>query len=329
MDAGELGVLRAHLLERRDKIGAVRASVGESADLRRLLDQVDAALERMEQGTYGLCTVCHEPVEKNRLMADPLVCICLDHLDAGQRRALERDLELASQIQTRLLPDRDMDCHGWTVHYRYRPAGLVSGDFCDLVVDGGSRLFFAIGDASGKGVAASLLMSHLHATLRTLLSLNAPVAELMGRANRIFCSSTLAPHYATVVCGYAHGSGEIEISNGGHCPPVVLRQQGLEAVPATGLPLGLFCDGQYSSSCLKLRPGDSLVLYTDGITEARDRSGAEYGWERLADLLPKCQRLKPGDIAAACLADLDTFRSGVAQADDATLMVIQRRALAA
>jgi len=325
MDAGELGVFRSQLMERRGRIGAVRASVGESPDLARLLGEVDAALARMEHGTFGICDTCHDSIEKDRLTADPLITLCIDHLNANQRRALEHDLELASAIQTRLLPDRDLSCLGWTVHYRYQPAGPVSGDFCDLTSDGGDRLFFALGDASGKGVAASLLMSHLHATFRTLLSLGTPASDMMERANRLFCASTLASHYATAACGFAHRSGEIDIANAGHCPPLVLRRSGLETIAATGLPLGLFCDGRYSAARIKLDLGDALVLYTDGVTEARNSADLEYGPERLAALLPRYAGMAPQHIATACLEDFGTFLGGASQADDVTLMVIGRQ----
>ena len=325
MEAGDLGVFRSQLIERRDRIEAVRASVGESPDLARLLGEVDAALDRMEHGTFGICDACHDTIEKDRLMADPLITLCIDHLNASQRRALEHDLELATAIQTRLLPARDLACHGWNVHYRYQAAGPVSGDFCDLATDGGERLFFAVGDASGKGVAASLLMSHLHATFRTLLSLSAPAADMMDRANRLFCASTLASHYATAACGFAHRSGEIEIANAGHCPPLVLRRGGLETIPATGLPLGLFCDGSYTASRIKLDLGDALILYTDGVTEARNPADQEYGPERLAALLPRCAGMAPERIATACLEDFAAFLGGARQADDVTLMVIGRQ----
>ncbi len=324
MDAGELGVFRSELLERRNRIEAVRGSAGESPDLARLLCEVDAALERVGQGTFGICESCHEPIEKDRLAADPLVRLCIDHLNAVQRRALESDLELASSIQARLLPAQDLAAHGWTIHYRYQPAGVVSGDFCDLAPAGADRLYFALGDVSGKGVAASLLMSHLHATLRTLLSLETPAADLMDRANRLFCASTPSSHYATAICGFAHRSGEIEIANAGHCPPLLLRGGTVQTVSATGLPLGLFCDGSYSATRLQLGLGETLVLYTDGITEARSREDQEYGMERLATLLPRLAGKTPKQIADACLDDLAQFLFDADQADDVTLMVIGR-----
>jgi sigma-B regulation protein RsbU (phosphoserine phosphatase) len=326
MDQAETGVFRQQLLERRGKIVEARAAVGESADLARLLGEVDAALDRVARGTFGICDACHESIEHRALAADPLLCLCLEHLSPEQRRALERDLELASAIQTRLLPDRDLRFREWAIHYHYRPAALVSGDFCDLVADAeNERVFFALGDASGKGVAASLLMSHLQATFRTLLSLGAPVAELMTRANRIFCTSTLESHYATAACGFVRRSGEVEIVNAGHCPPLVVRAGGIESVPAAGLPLGLFCNGQYSASVVALDPADCLVLYSDGITEARNGADAEYGADRLAALAAGLRGLAPGAIVRACLGDLDAFLAGARQGDDVTLMVIQRQ----
>jgi sigma-B regulation protein RsbU (phosphoserine phosphatase) len=319
-----LGVLRSRLIERRDRIAQVRGSGGETAELARLADEVDAALARMEGGTFGICESCHDPIERDRLLADPLIRLCIDHLNTSQRRALERDLELASAIQAGLLPAHDFESQGWTVHYRYQPAGPVSGDFCDLASDGGERLFFAVGDASGKGVAASLLMSHLHATFRTLLTLGTPAAELMDRANRLFCASTLAAQYATAVCGFAHRSGEIQIANTGHCPPLVLRRGAVETIPATGLPLGLFSGGTYSAAKLRLELGDILVLYTDGVTEARNPADQEYGPERLAALLGRSAGMAPRHIAETCLEDWAAFASSARQADDVTLMVIGR-----
>jgi sigma-B regulation protein RsbU (phosphoserine phosphatase) len=268
--------------------------------------------------------VCHDPIEKDRLLADPLTTVCIDHFDAAQRRALEQDLELALRIQARLLPQPALRYAGWTAHYRYLPAGPVSGDFCDLAECGGGRLFFVVGDVAGKGVAASLLMSHIHATFRTLLSVAGPIEDMLARANRLFLTSTMPSHYATVACGFATPSGEVEISNAGHCPPLILRDRGIETIQATGLPVGLFNEGRYSAFHLRLDAGESILLYTDGLTEARSRCDDEYGLDRLMGMLPACCRLSPEEISSACLEHLDKFLGGAKRADDLTLMVIRR-----
>jgi sigma-B regulation protein RsbU (phosphoserine phosphatase) len=139
----------------------------------------------MDKGSYGLCDLCHEPIEQDWLRADPLVRICLAHLTPDQQRAFEQDLDLASQIQGALLPKPSVTFEGWDITCHYEPAGPVNGDYCDLVYSesGRKELFFLLGDISGKGVAASLLMSHLHAIFRSLIALEMPVDQLVERAN--------------------------------------------------------------------------------------------------------------------------------------------------
>jgi phosphoserine phosphatase RsbU/P len=320
----DTSVLRSELIDRRARLVAARARQRDSSQLERLLVEVDAALGRMDDGSYGLCTVCHDPIERDRLLADPLMPVCIDHLDQEQRRALEQDLQLALRIQTRLLPAHGVRCAGWTAHFHYQPAGPVSGDFCDLVPDDTGRLFFAVGDVAGKGVAASLLMSHIHATFRTLLSVSAPIEEMLERANRLFSTSTMPAHYATLACGFAAASGEVEICNAGHCPPLVLRDGAIEPVEATGLPLGLFHNGQYSAVRARLHTGESLLLYTDGLTEARNSAGDEYGVERLMAMLPKCREQSPERISTACLEGLAAFLGSEQASDDLTMMVLRR-----
>jgi sigma-B regulation protein RsbU (phosphoserine phosphatase) len=318
-------ILHTQLLERRHRLQqAIRAS-DETAHLVSLLQEVDSTLERIGTPSYGLCDGCHEPIEKERLMADPLVRTCLGCLTAEQQQALEQDLDLASRIQGGLLP-RSRNFDGWKICFHYQPAGPVSGDYCDLVEDekrpGG--LFFLLGDVSGKGVAASLLMAHLHAIFRSLIGTGLPVHRLVQQANRIFCGSTLSTHYATLVCGRAGSSGEIELCNAGHCPALLIRGGELSSVGATGLPIGMFGTGQYSAKRFQLAPGDSLLLYTDGVSEAQDATQAQYGFERLARLAAAHHNRPPQALIDACLEDLTAFRGGAPHRDDLTLMALRR-----
>ncbi len=320
-------LLRAQLLDRREQLAAA-ASTSPIPEVQRLLKQVDEALTRMDHGTYGLCQTCHEGIEPERLAANPLTCFCLEHLDAAQRRAFEADVESAVRIQAGLLPSRNFSLGEWEACYEYEPLGPVSGDFCDLQAAEDGRMFFLVGDIAGKGVSASLLMSHLHAILRSLLSMGMPLSELLQRANRLFCEVARPPYYATLVCGFAGGSGEVEICNAGHCPPVVLHAGENAFVPATGVPLGLFCDAQYHVARLQLEHGDLMVLYTDGISEARDRAGQEYGAERIAEFVRRLRGLTAAEIATACHGDIRRFLGGAARADDLTIMAVRRRTLA-
>ncbi len=274
MEGTALPIFREQLHDRRQKLEAAAASRSRPDDVMRLLEEVDAALRRMQAGTFGLCDTCHDPIEPDRLLADPLIRFCLDHLTTREQRALEQDLDLAARIQRELLPKRDSHVDGWDVAYHYQPAGPVSGDYCDLIRGVAGDTYFLVGDVAGKGVAAAMLMSHLSAMLRTLVSVGLPLEQLIERASRVFCESTLPTHYATLVCGRASMSGAIEICNAGHPPPLVLRAGGeVERVDATGLPIGMFCSEHFSSRTVQLAPGETVLFYTDGLVEAQDVIG--------------------------------------------------------
>ena len=333
MEATALPIFRDQLLDRRQKLETAAATLRGATDVTRLLQEVDAALRRMDIGTFGLCETCGDAVETDRLLADPLTRFCLDHLTITEQRALEEDLELASRIQRELLPRGEArpggldGPNGWEMAYHYQPLGPVSGDYCDLIQGDGGQTYFLVGDVAGHGVAAAMLMSHLSATLRTLISVGLPLSQLIERASRVFCESTLPNHYATLVCGRASASGEIEICNAGHPPPLVVRGGGRGEtlrLDATGLPIGMFCSESFTSQTVRLEHGETLLLYTDGLLETRNSSGVEYGIERLAALSVAAATLDSKSTVAACLGDLASFRGAVPSTDDLTIMAVRR-----
>src|SRR6202022_4273485 len=132
MTTAEQMYLRTELEQRRRPLQEALHSPAVDASLSQLLTAVDAALSRIAQGTFGLCEMCHDSIEAERLLADPLVQFCLDHLTNAEQRALENDLSLAARIQRALLPKPDLSPTAWDVRYHYQPAGVVSGDYCDL-----------------------------------------------------------------------------------------------------------------------------------------------------------------------------------------------------
>jgi len=316
---------RPQLLERRARLQAAGDSVS-TAYLNELIAEIDAALERIDHGTYGICESCHDTIEAERLACNPLIRFCLDHLSQAEMRAHQQDLDLATEIQLKLLPPRDIALPRWDTQYRYQPVGAVGGDYCELMVlCGGDSLFFAVGDVSGKGVAASLLMTHLSAIFRSLLSLDLPLAELVSRANRLFCESTAPSQYATLVCGRTTPAG-VELCNAGHSTPLLVRRDCIEPLDSNGLPLGLFCGAQYTVRCLSLEDGESLVLYSDGITDAQNPAGEDYREERLiASLRQHCEQTADA-LADAVLRDVADFRQARPPVDDMTLLVVRRRA---
>jgi sigma-B regulation protein RsbU (phosphoserine phosphatase) len=320
-----LPVIREQLVDRRVRLEREIVRRGATSDLARLLQDVDAALARVSDGTYGICETCHDTIEADRLLADPLARFCLDHLPAAEQRALERDLELAATIQRGLLPAEQVRADGWEAAYHYRPARLVSGDYCDVIPTPSGELYFMVGDVSGKGVAASMLMAHLHAMFRALVPARLPLATLMARASRLFCESTLPMHYATLVCGRASADGVVEICNAGHPPPIVVRPAGTERVDATGMPIGVFCTQHFEVSQLCLTPGEALVICTDGVIEAETIAGDVYGLDRLPALLAGRGAAGASELLRACVDDLASFLAGAATTDDVTVLALARR----
>src|SRR6201986_1525589 len=231
-----------------------------------LLEEVDSALHRIDHGQFGVCEVCLGTVEDDRLRDNPLARVCLDCLTPKQQRALEYDLELAGQIQKGLLPC-NVTFNGWDVDFYYQPAGIVGGDYCDVIRENG-HLYFILADVSGKGVAAAMLASNLRAVFRSLIPLGLSIEEFMVRANRRFRESALPSQYATTVFGRTSAKGQLELVNVGH-PPVLLATNGnIERFERGCRPLGIWIDDTVCVTKGQMSPGDTLVLYTDGISEA-------------------------------------------------------------
>ena len=326
MPAVETPFLQAEVTERKRRLEAAVGHAPHDENLKSLLREVDSALDRMANGTYGLCEECHDSIEKDRLLANPLVRYCLDHLNKVERDALQRDLDLATQLQSKLLPPSDLRTCGWHTNYHYAPLGAVSGDYCDLIEHDGS-LYFFLGDVSGKGIAASLLMTQIHALFRNLLTMGIPLGLVVSHVNRSICEKVLTGNYVTIVCGQAKPDGAVEIYNAGH-PPVLATNRGdILLLESTGIPLGLFHEANPPATDLQLEAGDTLFLYTDGLSEARQQDD-EYGVDRLTELMRKHGRLCPTELISVCLNDLAEFTGTTPRSDDLTLLALQRTAAA-
>jgi phosphoserine phosphatase RsbU/P len=323
MATPEISYLRSELELRRERLVDATSRNVADGSLRQLLASVDAALSRIQTGTYGICEQCHESIEADRLLCDPLVRFCLDHLSTEEQRALEKDLSLAAGFQRTLLPRPDWSIDGWQAHYHYQPANLVSGDYCDLI-EVNDGFLFLLGDVAGKGVAASMLMSNLHGMFRTLAGQRLTLRQIVEHANRLFCESTTAGQFATMVVGYASPDGKVEYVSAGHLPLFHISPSGVCARAATGVPLGMFCTTNFEVCDLTLEPGDKLLLYTDGLTEMFNAAGDEFGVERVQSLASRHTMTEPRGILAACMEEIRSFSRAAKQTDDLTLMVLHR-----
>jgi len=309
------------LFARLQKLRNVSLENGRAADLGRFLEEVDTALAKFEQGTYGICEECHESMNVETMLADPLARICLDELTGKQKSALEDDLQFAAQIQRGLLPERNISHGGWRVDYVYEPAQLISGDYCDVIVDDGN-LYFLLGDVSGKGMAASLLMSNLHAIFHSLVPLKLELPELMTRANRLLLKSSLANQFATLIVGRASKDGEIETVNAGHLPPLLIKGEVKSELNHAGLPLGMFCEAEFTSQKVKLDAGDSLLLFTDGVTETLNGDGVEFGTSGINTAVDGTSFSAPADLIARCADDIAKYRGSADRHDDLTMLAL-------
>jgi phosphoserine phosphatase RsbU/P len=260
--------------------------------------------------------------------------------EAAERRLLAEELALARRIQLALLPPSLPELPGWELYGANTPSRGVSGDYFAVVTrtagavgaggdgsPGGAReCVLMVADVSGKGMAASLLTASLEAFAAGPIEDGLPPDEICAKLSRLLYRRTPPEKYATaVVAALALDSGVLRYANAGHNPPLVVRAGGaVEELAATGVPIALLPAAGYEAAEIRLAPGDSLVLYTDGIVEANDPDGEEYGNERLADLCRRHSHASCADLAAALDADLEAFVRGVPFADDRTLVMARR-----
>ena len=247
--------------------------------------------------------------------------------EALERRRLEEELALARRIQMALLPSRVPETPGWELHGGNVPSRGVSGDYYEVVERAdGREVVLMIADVSGKGMAASLLTASLQALSSGPIEDGLPPEEICTRLSRLLHRRTPPEKYATAFLGVLEpATGLLRYTNAGHNPPLAVRADGsVEELTPTGVPLGLLPGAQYQARELTLAPADTLVLYTDGIVEAADPNGEEYGIARLKEV---CLRHRNGpcqSLAEALEDDLEAFVQGVPFADDRTVVLARR-----
>ena len=249
--------------------------------------------------------------------------------EVAQRERLNREMEIAREVQEHLFPTSLPTVRGLDYCGRCRPASVVGGDYFDFLALPGGKLAVAIGDVSGKGISAALMMASLQASLRSQVRLGQrDLAELVACINTLIYEASLAERYATFFYAeYEPATRTLAYINAGHNPPIVLRHTPgrsrpvFERLETGGTVVGLLPECSYQQACLAMRPGDMLVAFTDGITEAMNADGELWGEERLMAELAGSDGLEPGEILARITAAVDHFAAGARQNDDMTLIV--------
>jgi len=252
-------------------------------------------------------------------------------LEVSDRVVMKRDLQIAKEIQTWLLPSAPPSVPGLEIAFATRPANTVAGDYYDVFPrmcrDGGRHTFLiAIADVAGKSIPAALLMATVQASLKTLAPTPMDVAELVGKMNQYACTNSQNGRRFTTafVAEFDPQSRELSYVNAGHNAPILRRASGaMERLEAGGIPLGIMDAPAYSSAAVTLAPGDWVVMFSDGVVEAENAKSEEYGEDRLTYNIHMGATQSPAMLLQRIMSDIDIFVGTAPQHDDVTCMLLK------
>ena len=242
-----------------------------------------------------------------------------------ERQRMEEQINIARDIQQALLPKNFRAFPHLAVSGCNFPCLSVGGDYFDVFPMGGGRTAFLIADVSGKGLGAALVTTMLQGALSGMTLGNDPV-RMFNHVNRFLCDHVEVGRYATMFFGVLDSEGHMEFINAGHPSPMLIRKDSVEEAFTEGsYPVGLVPDAEYTAACLKLEPEDTLVLFSDGVTEAMDPDEQLFGVPRLRDVLSGKTSLPLEEIQKSVLEAVENFSRGARQADDLTLLLVRYR----
>jgi sigma-B regulation protein RsbU (phosphoserine phosphatase) len=247
------------------------------------------------------------------------------HEQLIEKKRLEGQLEVARQVQLELLPARDPQLAGYDISAYNFPTEEVSGDYYDWVKIYDDQIGLVIADVSGKGVPAALLMAFLRASLRAATHIGYSPHISMAKVNYLLWESIERNQFVTAFYGILDVTNRtLTYTNAGHNPPILLSKDGgISFIERGSVPLGMFRDTRYHEYYLTTEPGEVLVLYTDGVTEAENARGEEFGRERLAAAVKANRELRASDLIAAVHQEVIEWTDGLGATDDVTFFVIK------
>jgi serine phosphatase RsbU (regulator of sigma subunit) len=260
-----------------------------------------------------------------------LLFLLLLSLELADKVTMKRDLEIAREIQTWLVPSAPPVVAGADIAFASRPQNSVAGDYYDAFYPTASaeengKLMLVIADVAGKSIPAALLMATLQASLRTIAGEGAPLGELVVRLNRYASAHSLDGRRFTtaVLSEYDPRTGHLVYVNAGHNPPILRHANGaLEKLEVGGLPLGIETGAVYDAAAVDLRPGDALIFYTDGVVEAFDEKGELFGDERWLDAIRALPEWNARESLEFLMKKVDEFVGLTRQSDDITCLVFR------
>jgi sigma-B regulation protein RsbU (phosphoserine phosphatase) len=239
---------------------------------------------------------------------------------------LDHEIEIASQIQHTLLPKAMPNTPELAVAGSTLSCHSVGGDCFDVIPLGGGRHGFFVGDVSGKGISAALLATLLQGVFFTTAAMDISLPGVFSRVNLYLCERSGEDRYATVFYGILDKMGRFEYVNAGHVPPLLLRKSGaLEGLGSANFPVGMFAEAEYQSARIQLEPGDFLVIYTDGVSEAQNPQNEMFEEARLRRILESFTGETVEQLGDAIREGMRAFTEGAAQSDDITILVVQHK----
>lgn len=260
-----------------------------------------------------------------------LIFLLLLSLELADKVTMKRDLEIAREIQMWLVPSEPPQVPGADIAFATRPQNSVAGDYYDAFYpdpENKERLVVVIADVAGKSVPAALLMATLQASLRTIAGERVSVAELVMRLNRYASAYSLDGRRFTtaVLCEYEPVSRRLTYVNAGHNAPILRRSNGsFETLEIGGLPLGIKIGAEYETATVELRPGDALIFFTDGVVEAFNQSGEEFGNSRWQGAIRNLPDWNAQEALQFLMKRVDEFVGATRQADDITCLVFRSK----
>ena len=243
--------------------------------------------------------------------------------EATEKVRLEHEMELAADIQRALQPQAQQSGGHFAVASASIPCRAIGGDFFDYFSLEGGEFGFVLGDVAGKGPSAALLTAMIQGMFSIQVGVDSSPAGLVARVNEGLIRRALQSRFATGVYGALSSSGQLTYCNAGHNPPVLLTRRGVKRLETGGLILGLFAQAAYEQETVSLESGDMLVVYSDGVPEALNAEGQEFGDERLLACIEANGRRAPAEVLDRLLSSVRRFAEGAAQHDDVTALVLR------
>ena len=284
---------------------------------------IELAVEAMRRGVADFVQKPWENARLIRVLRDQIAAGRARRREQRLRATQDRELAAAEEIQQSLLPRHMPILEGVELAVAWRPAGVVSGDYFDVIRFDVGRAALCVGDVMGKGMPAALVMSNLQALVKTFATASALPQRLCEQIDRAVCGNLPEGRYITFFYGlFETSSRRFVYANAGHNPPLLVRRDGRTArLSEGGIVLGLFPENRYEQGEVRLRAGDRLLCFTDGITEATNEAGELFGEERLLRLLVEYRKQSASELRETILNAVADFSGGSFQ-DDVTLVAL-------